>query len=499
MERGTVRVLRRRGANADCLHANTLTALSTGDLAGDRAQAALAHAASCAPCRELLEALRAGARLVPDPNAAPESVTCVTAVRTTHPESRQPPPSTQFEPGQTVDHFEIVRLIGRGGMGAVYMARDTKLERSVALKVITSEELREPTAIKRFMREAKTTARVSHPSIVTIHTVGEHQGVPYLALEYIDGISLRKWMAERRTLEEIVEVCATIADALAEAHRHGVLHRDLKPENVRIDRKGRARVLDFGIAETVHTDEPPSSAHVVAGPHEVGPIVTGMAGTPRYMAPEQWREAACSGATDVWALGVLLYEMLTGAHPFGAGRDQVALLQAVLSADESIDIAPLENVSEPIRLLVRQCLLLEPSERPTAEHLAEALRATVTVTSRPALPASAEPVAAPRPRHRGFWVAGLGAAALALGGVFAFIALGDVLPEDEPGVSSAAAAPSPTSASSDTDPPTTTAELQAPSAEATTTVTSVASTAVPPRATSAPHSVAPRPAPPPPP
>ena len=418
-----MRVVRRAGAGADCLHVDVLVALADGALAPVETEAAKSHVSVCDGCGEVFKALASGAALLPQASADAFAVTCVTAVRAHEPEPGKSGLGDVLEPGRRIDTFEIVKLLGRGGMGAVYLARDTVLDRRVALKVITADQLREPSATKRFMREARITARVNHPSIVTIHTVGEHEGLPYLALEYIAGVSLRSWMAGQRSESEIIGVTATIAEALAEAHRHGVLHRDLKPDNVLVDRSGRARVLDFGIAETVHLDEPPQSFRLPDQQEDVGPLVTGLVGTPRYMAPEQWREAACTGATDVWALGVMLFQMLTGKHPFWRTSDRSQLVLAALTANESVDDDLLAGVNEPLRTIALQCLREDPAERPDAANLAGELRSLLTVTTTMAVPTTAEVAPPlPAPPRAALWLAGLGATVL--GGVLAAVLFG---------------------------------------------------------------------------
>ena len=215
-----------------------------------------------------------------------------------------------------------MRLLGRGGMGEVYLARDTKLGRKVALKVVRSESLGTPRTRQRFLHEARMTARFNHPHIVTIHAVGEFDGRPYVALEYLEGQTLRDRMAERRlSLQEALRIGLAIADALVEAHRNNVLHRDLKPANVIIAHDGRVRVLDFGLARVVTPDPdgdeeaPPSVAGGAAFTSEEG------GGTPYYMAPEQWRCETSSAATDVWALGVILFELCALRHPFVRRND----------------------------------------------------------------------------------------------------------------------------------------------------------------------------------
>src|SRR5262245_13937412 len=205
--------------------------------------------------------------------------------------------------GEQVGRYRVRRLIGEGGMGRVYLARDTTLGRSVALKIVRPECV-SARDIHRFISEAQTTARFNHPHIVVLYDVGEHRGAPYLALEYLDGESLRDRAArERPSLDEVLRIARAIADALTHAHAEGVRHCDLKPSNVVLPKDGRLRVVDFGLART----------------DAMGAVRDGVAGTPDYMAPEQWLGRAVTDRADVWALAVMIHQLLTGEHPFGEG------------------------------------------------------------------------------------------------------------------------------------------------------------------------------------
>src|SRR5262245_18374976 len=167
-------------------------------------------------------------------------------------------PEGVLAPGTLVDQFRIMRLLARGGMGELYLARDVRLGRKVALKCVQPSLLGSEEAVTRFLAEARTTAKFSHPNIVTVYTVGERDGKPYLALEYLQGENLRDRVVSenhRLSLNEALRLSMAVAEALAEAHQHGVLHRDLKPENVVIPKDGRVRVVDFGLASRVDEQE----------------------------------------------------------------------------------------------------------------------------------------------------------------------------------------------------------------------------------------------------
>lgn len=269
-----------------------------------------------------------------------------------------------LDPGASVDHFRVIRLLGEGGMGRVYLARDTRLGRLVALKVIRPDRVDERRAAL-LLDEARATARFSHPHIITIHAVGEYAGHPYLALEYLDGETLRQRMhGSRLAVAEVLRYGLAIARALAVAHAGGVVHRDLKPENVILPADGRLRVVDFGLAAALAPEDQPG---------EWSPPADGIAGTPGYMAPEQWLGKAMGPACDIWAFGVVLHELLAGRRPFSGTGDKRPLHQRVLQG-EQISLRR-DDVPEAVRRLINDCLSAEPTERPGATELLMRLEA----------------------------------------------------------------------------------------------------------------------------
>lgn len=205
--------------------------------------------------------------------------------------------------------LEILELLGRGGMGAVYKARQKNLDRVVALKVIPPEAAKDPTFTERFNREARALARLNHPNIVTVYDFGQAGDVYYLLMEYIDGVNLRQAQgAQRLEPAEALAIVPQICDALQYAHDQGVVHRDIKPENVLLDRSGRVKIADFGLAKLIGHG---ADDFTLTGTHQV-------MGTPRYMAPEQIeRSSAVDHRADIYSLGVVIYEMLTGELPVG--------------------------------------------------------------------------------------------------------------------------------------------------------------------------------------
>jgi serine/threonine protein kinase len=228
--------------------------------------------------------------------------------------------------------------------------------------------------------EARITARFNHPHIVTVYGAGEFEGQPYVALEYLEGQTLRARMDEQRLgVREVMRIGLAVAEALQEAHRHEVLHRDLKPENIYLPRDGRLRVMDFGLAVPLRLPE------VLAEARELDELPEGMEqalkknmdhggieGTPLYIAPEQWRGLGCSTTTDCWALGAVLYELLSGSPPYNEQSNMLQLLR-VCSADPAPRLAPFEAVPEPLVELIARCLEKDPAKRPQSHEIAQDL------------------------------------------------------------------------------------------------------------------------------
>jgi eukaryotic-like serine/threonine-protein kinase len=219
-------------------------------------------------------------------------------------------------PGIRFDRYEIRSLLGRGGMGEVYLAEDTRLGRQVALKILPEEFTRDESRLRRFVQEAKSASSLNHPNIITIHEIGEANGAHFIATEFIDGLTLRQRMnVERLSLREAISVAIEVASALAAAHAVGLAHRDIKPENVMLRPDGYVKVLDFGLAKSIESEPPvvdtqsPTELFTVTEPGFV-------MGTIPYMSPEQARGLKVDARTDIWSLGVTLYEMIAGKAPF---------------------------------------------------------------------------------------------------------------------------------------------------------------------------------------
>ena len=235
--------------------------------------------------------------------------------------------------GQQIGHYKIRSAIGAGGMGEIYLAQDTRLERRVALKILPEKFTADSDRLNRFVREAKSASALNHPNIITIYEIGEIDGTNFIATEFIEGETLRdRLMAGKMPLDELLSIAVQTSEALAAAHAAGIIHRDIKPENIMIRRDGYVKVLDFGLAKLTEKQNPISDLE--AETRKLALTMPGMMmGTAAYMSPEQTRGLADIDArTDIWSLGVVLYEMLTGHVPF-AGETVSDVIASILKTD----------------------------------------------------------------------------------------------------------------------------------------------------------------------
>jgi serine/threonine protein kinase/Tol biopolymer transport system component len=264
-------------------------------------------------------------------------------------------------PGQSIGRYKIVTALGEGGMGEVYLAHDTRLGRKVALKLLSTHFTTDKDRLRRFEQEAHAASTLSHPNICMIHEVGETEDARhFIAMEYIDGVTLRERMTEARMkLSEVLEVAVQAASGLAASHEVGVVHRDIKPENIMLRHDGYVKVLDFGLAKL--TEQPTSDVTTLAGARvrtDAGVVM----GTSRYMSPEQTRGLTVDTRTDIWSLGVVLYEMVTGVAPFeGATKSDVIV--SVLGREPSSLISHLPEVPAELQRIVSKALRKEREER----------------------------------------------------------------------------------------------------------------------------------------
>jgi TolB-like protein len=310
--------------------------------------------------------------------------------------------------GRTLSHYHITAAIGAGGMGEVYRANDTKLGRDVALKVLSAQMAHDPNRLARFQREARSVAALNHPHIVTIFSVEEAEGVHFLTMELVEGQSLERLIpAGGLPVERIVEIASALADALTAAHEKGIVHRDLKPANVMLTDDGRVKVLDFGLAKDVRADKSSDATQTFAGQTAMGVVM----GTPTYMSPEQVAGRVLDHRTDIFSLGVILYEMASGRRPF-EGASSAELASAILR-DTPRPLSEFRaDLPEELGMLIQRCLDKDPQDRfPSARDLRDALRGVTA--SAPLIRTATAP--APRPvvegnsgaarAEEGFWVA----------------------------------------------------------------------------------------------
>jgi serine/threonine protein kinase/Tol biopolymer transport system component len=275
--------------------------------------------------------------------------------------------------GQQLKHYEILSLIGEGGMGEVYVAKDMTLGRRVAVKLLPEYVGTNPDRLRRFKQEARTASALSHPNVCVIHEIGEtDDGRPFIAMEYIEGVTLRQRMNDRAMkLGNALDIAIQIADALTAAHEAGVVHRDIKPENIMIRRDGYVKVLDFGLAKLTERPaldgSPTMSTLLNSSPGTV-------MGTAGYMSPEQARGVAVDVRTDIWSLGVVLYEMVAGRPPF-AGATPTDVVIAIVEKEHAAISQYIEAVPAELERIVKKALRKDPEERyQIAKELAIDLR-----------------------------------------------------------------------------------------------------------------------------
>ena len=270
-------------------------------------------------------------------------------------------------PGTRIGNYEIQAPLGEGGMGAVYQAHDPTLQRTVAIKVLAKQDA---DASARLLQEARAASALNHPHICTVYEVGEHEGQAFIVMEHVEGKPLSALIpADGLPPESVIRYGTQIADALAHAHERGIVHRDLKSQNVVITPEGRAKVLDFGLAARM----PQADAEAVTKTQEALPHAGMLVGTLAYMAPEVLRGEAATARSDIWALGVLLYEMASGRLPF-EGETALDVTSAI--AKESPRALP-SRVSAGLRSVVQRCLQKEPGSRYSAVVAVQAALETI--------------------------------------------------------------------------------------------------------------------------
>ncbi|MGH9904077.1 MAG: protein kinase domain-containing protein, partial [Pyrinomonadaceae bacterium] len=267
----------------------------------------------------------------------------------------------------TVSHYRIVSKLGAGGMGEVYLAQDTKLDRKVALKILPAEVASNQDRMERFIREAKSAAALSHPNIAQIFEIGDHDGTHYIAMEFIDGVTLRdKIHRESTELRKLLRHLQHVAEGLSKAHSAGIVHRDLKPDNIMITRDGHVKILDFGLAKLVEQQPMPSdeSSEVVTAvmpPHSMPGVIMGTVG---YMSPEQaqGRSKEIDQRSDIFSFGCILFEAATRKKPF-EGDSIIKSLHSLIyePAPQIKDLNP--AAPSDLQRIIRRCLAKDKEER----------------------------------------------------------------------------------------------------------------------------------------
>src|ERR1700680_2255974 len=310
----------------------------------------------------------------------------------------------QLEPGTLLaERFEILQLLGQGGMGAVYKARDTELERLVALKLIRPELASNPEILRRFKQELILAPRVTHRNVIRIFDLGQATGFKFITMEFVEGRDLRAVLRERGKIspEETVGIIAQVCRALESAHAAGVVHRDLKPQNIMLDGKDRVYVMDFGIAHSLETP----------GMTQTGALM----GTPEYMSPEQAKGMKVDPRSDLFALGIIFYEMLTGISPYKAETALATLLKRTQERPQppaEVDPAIPKAISD----VVMKCLEIDRDHRfSSAREILEDLGQEAPTSVRTIASTLSPAAAAPKPtevslfqRYR-IWIAGIAA------------------------------------------------------------------------------------------
>ena len=310
-----------------------------------------------------------------------------------------------LSPGTRLGPYEILSLLGAGGMGEVYRARDSRLGRDVAVKVLPASFSKDPDRLKRFEQEARSAGILNHPNVTIVYDIGQHDGAPYVVQELLEGETLRSELASGRfSPRKAIDYATQVAQGLAAAHEKGIIHRDLKPENLFVTREGRVKILDFGLAKLIQVEGSASASNLPTST-EPGLVM----GTLGYISPEQIKNEPADARSDIFALGAVLYEMLSGQRAF-RGDSTAEIMVAILKEDPPELSHTNRNISPGLERLVRHCIEKNPDRRfQSARDLAYDLETLTTVSGAAAASAA---LGAPSRRWRKPLVA---AAVLAIG------------------------------------------------------------------------------------
>ena len=307
--------------------------------------------------------------------------------------------------------YEIVKEVGRGAMGVVYQAHDPQIDRMVALKVLRPDRVTSEDLAKRFLKEAKAIGRLSHPNIVTVYDVGHDHDTIYIAMEYLEGSPLNHLIAnEKPGLDGIVDLGVQMAEAVDYAHQKGIVHRDIKPTNIIVTSAGQVKITDFGIARI---EDPTAPQQTLAGE---------ILGTPAYMSPEQVMGKTVDGRTDLYSLGVLLYELCTGKRPFG-GDSLAAIFRAITQDDPADPATANPGMSPALSLVILKSLDKDPDRRfQTGKALSQALKACIVKEKTMVMPPA--PGEKRKTRRTGSVLSIALVVVVALAGVFYYVSSG---------------------------------------------------------------------------
>ncbi|HSE98780.1 MAG TPA: serine/threonine-protein kinase, partial [Blastocatellia bacterium] len=275
-------------------------------------------------------------------------------------------PSPELPKGHTISRYEIIALLGKGGMGEVYLGKDRSLDRKVALKILPRRLTNNKDRLRRFNQEAKAASALNHPNIITIHEIGEESGTDFIAMEYIEGRTLRQHLAQKMmSIPEVLDVAIQVAEALSAAHGAGIIHRDIKPENIMVRADGYIKVLDFGLAKLGEgrggrqpSDGASGKAAVAGSGTEPGTLL----GTVNYMSPEQARGKEVDSRTDIFSLGVVMYEMASGRLPF-SGETSLDVLVSILEKEPPALTDSVEGVPVELQRIVNKAMSKDPEVR----------------------------------------------------------------------------------------------------------------------------------------